>query len=115
MKYEAPSHGRVSSGESYEDAAKRETFEELWIELTSMEEISYYYTSFDTNVWLRQHYKKLFVWHTDQEINANKWEIYEVKSFRNIFNFFNFYLENTDLFMTSVKYDIDYLKDHYLS
>jgi 8-oxo-dGTP pyrophosphatase MutT (NUDIX family) len=29
MKYEAPSHGRVSSGESYEDAAKRETFEEL--------------------------------------------------------------------------------------
>jgi len=30
LKLEAPAHGRVNSWETYEEAIKRETFEELW-------------------------------------------------------------------------------------
>lgn len=114
LKYEAPSHWRVNSWESYEIASKRETIEELWVKLTKSEEVSHYYTSFNTNIWLRQHYKKLFVWYIEDSINFCTKEIYNIKKFNNINDFFNFYKNNIELFSDAIKYDIEYLEKYYL-
>ena len=113
LKYEAPSHGRVNSGETYEDAAKRETMEELWIDVNDLEEVKHYYTSFNTNVWLRQHYKKLFIGKIFQEPIMNEIEIYNIKSFDNISDFLYFYDNNTDLFSDAIWYDLNFLRKYF--
>ena len=84
--------------------------EELWVELVKLEKISHYYTSFDTNVWLRQHFKKLFIWYIEDDINICVDEIYNIKKFNNINDFFDFYKKNTGLFSDAIKYDIEYLE-----
>jgi hypothetical protein len=42
LKYEAPSHWRMNSWESYELASKREIKEELWVWLVKLDKISHH-------------------------------------------------------------------------
>jgi len=113
LKFEAPSHWRVNSWELYDQAARRETMEELWVDLVDLEEVNHYYVSFDTNVWLRQHYKKLFIWNIKSDIKINKQEIYKIESFDDIHAFFDFFEKNVDLFSSAIWYDLMHLKKHF--
>jgi NADH pyrophosphatase NudC (nudix superfamily) len=49
LKFEAPAHGRVNSGESYENAIIREAQEEIYTTLLNLKEVQYFYYEFDTN------------------------------------------------------------------
>jgi len=113
LKYEAASHWKVNSWETYDIASKRETMEEVWVNLIKLIEVAHYYVSFNTNVWIRQHYKKLFIWYIDEEINIDKTEIYSIKYFKNINEYFKFYNENHTLFSEAIQYDLDYLKKYF--
>ncbi|MCH2188858.1 NUDIX hydrolase [Candidatus Gracilibacteria bacterium] len=113
LKYEAPAHGRVQSRESYEDAICRETLEELGVKLDSFEEIGHFYLSFESNVGIRQHYKKLFIGKISEGIKIDPTEIHAIKSFDSIVDFFDFYETQTHLFSDAIAYDIQYLKDFF--
>jgi len=110
LKYEAPAHGRVNSWESYEDAIVREAKEELWIDVESVQEIAHFYFAFDSNVGIRQHYKKLFIAHTSQEITVNETEIYKIRSFDTIEEYFAFYDSNIELFSNACEFDLSRMK-----
>ncbi len=113
LKYEAPSHGRVNSGESYEHAIIRETEEELWVTLVKYEEIDHFYFSFDSNVGKRQHYKKLFIGYIEDNIHFDPVEIHTMKVFNNIQDFFDFYENNWDVFSNACAFDVPRLKSHF--
>lgn len=103
-------HGKVNSGENYETAARRETHEELGIEEVSLEELAHFYYSFNTAVWIRQHWKKLYIWKCEElwEIDTN--EIYSMKSFDNLEQLLEFYEANSEKFSGAVAFDIPYIK-----
>ncbi len=113
LKYEATAHWRVNSWETYEEAIKREAKEEVNLDNIIFKEVWDYYTSFDSNVWKRQHYKKLFVWEFDQEIKFDKTEIHAIKIFDNIDSFLDFYNNNPDLFSLAVWYDLEFIKKYF--
>ncbi len=110
LKFEAPAHGRVSSGEGYDDAVIRETKEELGVSLDSFIPIDHFYFSFDSNVGVRQHFKKLYLGFTRDEINFDPNEIKGLETFSSFEDFLVFYEENTEDFSGAVDHDIIRLK-----
>jgi isopentenyldiphosphate isomerase len=113
LKFEAPAHGRVNTGEDYETAARRETLEELNVHLEKIVEISHHYLSFNTNVGIRQHFKKLYIGYTKEDIKKNSNEINDMKSFQSVEEFFSFYKNNKSLFSNAVELDICKLKSYF--
>lgn len=112
LKFEAPAHGRVNSWEEYETAARRETLEELWITELKLQEIGHFYFSFDSNVWIRQHWKKLYIWKCETIWKIDPNEIYALKSFENLKTLIDYYESNIGEFSNWVKFDIPHLKNY---
>lgn len=113
LKFEAPAHGRVSSGESYEDAMRREAQEELGIEFSHLIEVAHDYSSFDTNIGKRQHFRKLFLGFTHQDIHYEVQEIESLKTFCSFDELLSYHTENPELFSNAVAADLQCLKDFF--
>jgi isopentenyldiphosphate isomerase len=112
LKFEGPAHGRVNSGEDYDTAAHREVLEELGVKLKELIPIEKYYTSFNSNVGIRQHFKKLYIAKTTEEINYEKREIETLKYFDSFDHLFNFFDENSALFSEAIALDMEKLKKY---
>jgi len=111
LKFEAPAHGRVNSGEEYDDAAHREALEELGVTLHELIPIDRYYTVFHTNVGIRQHFKKLYIGKTKDDLVVEEREIHSIKDFQSFEELFNFFENNSDLFSNAIAVDMEKLKD----
>jgi isopentenyldiphosphate isomerase len=112
-KFEAPAHGRVNSGEWYEIAAQREVYEELWVKLKTYEVVDHYYTSFDSNIWIRQHFKKLLVWKISWDVKFCEKEMLWVKYFKSENTFFEYYENNKWEFSDALEIDVIKLKNYF--
>ena len=113
LMFEAPAHGRVNSGESYDDAIMREAQEEIYTSLVHLEEIQYFYYEFDTNAGIQHLWKKLFIANCEPIVKYNHDEIYKMKSFDNFEKFLQYYEQNTSEFSNAIAYDVKYLKQHF--
>ena len=112
LKYEAPAHWRVNSWEDYVTAAKRETLEELGIQELELEEIAHFYFSFDSNVWIRQHWKTLYIWKCKAIWEIDTTEVHALKSFENLESLIEYYEAHTGEFSKAVAFDIPHLKKY---
>jgi 8-oxo-dGTP pyrophosphatase MutT (NUDIX family) len=111
LKFEAPAHGRVNSGEDYDTAAHRETLEELGVHLSELIPIDKYYTSYDTNVGIRQHFKKLYIARTEEKIKFEEREILTLKYFDSFDTLFDFFENNNEVFSSAIALDMKKLRD----
>jgi isopentenyl-diphosphate delta-isomerase len=111
LKFEAPAHGRVNTGEDYDTAAHREVAEELGVKLDTLTPVKKYYTSFDTNVGIRQHFKKLYIGTTSGDIEYEQREIETLKSFDSFQELFEYFDEHTEVFSSAIALDMKVLKD----
>jgi isopentenyldiphosphate isomerase len=109
LKFEAPAHGRVSSGETYIEALKREIKEELNVETTSLIKIEKYYFNFMSNLGLRQHQCEFYLGFTNQEIIYDKEEINSLKEFETFDSLKKYYEENKEIFSLAQKNNIEKL------
>jgi isopentenyldiphosphate isomerase len=113
LMFEAPAHGRVNSGENYEDAIIREAEEEIYTKLMNLQEIQYFYYEFDSNAWFQRLRKKLYVAKCEPISHYNYEEIYKIKSFVNIREFLRYYEQNTSKFSNAIAFDVKYLKQYF--
>lgn len=113
LTFEAPTHGRVSSGESYEHALIRETEEELYVKLIDFTEIAHYYYAFQTNIGHRQHWKKLYIWSCEKIESYNTEEIYQLKQFESIEKLVEYYETHLDRFSPAVTFDMQHIKNYF--
>ncbi|MDA9129399.1 NUDIX domain-containing protein [Candidatus Gracilibacteria bacterium] len=111
LKFEASAHGRVNSGEDYEIAARREVLEEMGVRDIELQEIAHFYMSFDSNVGIRQHWKKLYIGKCKKLGKIEKSEIYALKKFESLEKLLEYFSENTEKFSNAVAFDIPYLEN----
>lgn len=111
MKFEAPAHGRVNSGEDYDTAAHREAKEELFVDLDVIIPVEKYFTAFETNVGLRQHFKTLYIAKTSQDVKFEPKEINTLKSFASFKELFEYFYNNKDIFSNAIELDMNKLKN----
>lgn len=115
LKFEAPAHGRVSSWEDYKHAAKREVQEELGIGEIELQEIGHFYMEFDSNMWIRRHWEKLYIWRCEVIWEYSRDEIYSLKSFNSLSELLVYYHENTHEFSNAAAFSIPYIEKYSLT
>ena len=115
LLFEAPAHGRVSSGEDYDAAAKREVQEELGIDEIELQEIGYFYMEFESNMWTRRHWEKLYIWKCETLWEYSKDEIYSLKSFDTLKELVAYYRYNTWEFSNAAAFSMPYIEKYSLT
>jgi len=115
LKFEAPAHGRVSSGEEYLEAAKREIKEELGVEPYSILEVAKFKTKFDTNIGIRQHRDALYIAFVKDEIKYNREEINSIKEFDSYEEYREYYSNHLEEFSDAIKFGINELDKFFSS